>query len=111
MSSYVRPPWICPECGMANVWTTAACMNRRYDEASPRFMAIPPVPPQYGLETLGAYLETLGLKDVPPPAEVWRCSYSRPCDLCDRPGHPHNDGQTRCDEHPTHPGNVKRKVA
>jgi hypothetical protein len=73
-SSIVRPPWICPKCGQANANTTSRCTNKRYDETSPRYNAIPPVPARYSLQNFGEYLESLGLADVDPPAIVWECS-------------------------------------
>ena len=105
-SSIVRPPWPCPECGHTNVWTTARCMNRKFDQTSPTYNAIPPVPPKYGLHNFGEYLRELGLDGVPPPTVVWACSYTRPCDLCDQPGRPHSGGETRCDDHPLQVANV-----
>lgn len=71
--SVVLPPWTCPKCSQVNTNTATRCIGRRYDESSPRFNAVPPVPVGYSLQTLGEYLETLGLANVPPPAIVWEC--------------------------------------
>jgi hypothetical protein len=99
-SSIVRPPWICAECGHSNTDTTARCMNKRYDETSPRYLAIPPVPSRFSLRSFGEYLEELGLKDVPPPAIVWECPGRLQCPVagCDSPARAYGHGP-RCEAH------------
>jgi len=51
--SVVQPPWICPACGLANPNTTTRCGRKRFDETSPRYLAVPPVPAGFGLHNLG----------------------------------------------------------
>ena len=84
-SSVVRPPWICPKCGQANANTASRCTNKRYDETSPRYHAIPPVPVGYSLQTFGEYLESLGLAHVDPPAVAWECSPRLEPSMSDEP--------------------------
>jgi hypothetical protein len=98
--SVVQPLWTCPECGQPNANTTARCTSKRYDESSPRYLAIPPVPPEYSLQTLGDYLETLGLAHIPPPAVVWQCSGRLGCPVsgCGAPADAYGHGP-RCEAH------------
>jgi hypothetical protein len=98
--SVVLAPWKCPECGQANPNTTATCTNKRYDETSPRFESVPPVPAKYSLYNLGEYFQELGLADVPPPAVVWRCSGQLGCPVpgCAEPARAYGHGP-RCEDH------------
>ena len=100
MGSVILPPWKCPECWHTNVHTTARCMNRRYDETSRRFNAIPAVPHNYSLQNFGEYLEKLGVAHVAPPAVVWECPYVHPClkPGCEKPGRAYSHG-IRCEDH------------
>ena len=99
-SSVVLPPWKCPDCGHANVHTTARCMNRSFDQESPRFHAVAPVPSNYSLKDLGEYFEKLGLVNTPRPAVTWRCPYVHPClkPDCEAPGRAYPHG-IRCVDH------------
>lgn len=98
--SIVLPDWRCPSCGTLNANTTAQCGNKRYDEASPRYLAIPPVPTGYGLHNIGEYFDFLGLGDVPPPAIVWECPGVRACPVgaCGEPARAYGHGP-RCETH------------
>jgi hypothetical protein len=100
--SVVLPPWKCPACGHANANSTARCTNKRYDPASRRYLAIPPVPPKYSLQTLGDYLESLGLAHVPPPAVIWQCPGRLECPVpgCGAPADAYGHGP-RCGPHRT----------
>jgi hypothetical protein len=98
--SVLLPPWQCPSCGQANSNTTAHCTNKRFDETSPRYMAIPPVPPKYGLHNFGEYLKELGLDGVDPPTVVWECPGVLICPVGDRgePSRAYGHGP-RCQAH------------
>jgi hypothetical protein len=96
--SVVLAPWHCPECGHTNTPGTSRCVAKRFDSTSPRFEAIPPVPPEVSIQEMGDYLSTLGVATLPPPRVIWECEYVRPCVRCDKPGRPYPHG-VRCDDH------------
>lgn len=100
-SSVVLPPWECPECGFKNLHTVTRCQARRFDPATAN--QVPALPA--GVK-LADHLKNLGLAELPRVDVVWRCTYVRPCQLCEKPGHPHSDGRVRCDDHPLQEANT-----